>query len=66
MDAEQRRRTMGPRPRVPGASHVVEVHADPDTGWRWLTGGDVPDGALHTSGPTDLVEPLLKVRAILV
>ena len=52
--------------RAAGEAHVVKVHADRDTGWRWLTGGDLAEGALHTSGPADLVEPLLQVRAILV
>jgi hypothetical protein len=51
---------------APGDSHVVEVHADDDTGWRWLTDGVLSEDGLHTSGPTDLVGPLLRVRAVLV
>ena len=46
--------------------HVAEVHADADSGWRWLTGGTLPAGGLNTSGPADFVEPLLKVRAALI
>ncbi len=53
-------------PRAVGEVHVVEVHADRDNGWRWLTGGDLAQGALHRSGPPDLVDQLMKVRAILV
>jgi uncharacterized protein (TIGR03083 family) len=53
-------------PPGPGETHVVEVRADADHGWRWLTGGDPVDAGLHTSGPRDLVEPLLQVRAVLV
>lgn len=46
--------------------HLVEVHADDDAGWRWLTGGVLLERAIHTSGPADLVRPLLGVRAVLV
>jgi hypothetical protein len=53
-------------PRAAGDAHVAEVHADHSTGWRWLTGGDLAEGALQTSGPTELVEALPQVRAILV
>ena len=52
-------------PHVAGEATVAEVHADDDTAWRWLTGGDLGEGALHTFGPTELVGPLLQVRAIL-
>lgn len=48
-----------------GEAHVVEIHADDDTGWRWLTGGDLSETPLRVSGPAELVEPLLQVRAIL-
>lgn len=53
----------------PGAddgAHVAEVHAADDAGWRWLTGGAPPAAAIVTSGPQELVEPLLQVRAALV
>lgn len=33
--------------------------------WRLLTGLDVPDEAITTSGPGDLVRPLLEVRGII-
>jgi hypothetical protein len=37
-----------------------------DTAWRLLTGAVVPDGALETIGPAELVDPLLVVRSNLV
>ncbi len=46
--------------------YVARVRTDDTGGWRWLTGGDVSADALDTSGPVDLIGPLMKVRAALV
>jgi len=44
---------------------TAAVRADHHTGWRWLSGGVLNDGDLRTSGPEQLVKPLLSIRAIL-
>ena len=50
----------------PGADDGArrEVHAADDAGWRWLTGGAPPAAAIVTSGPQELVEPLLQVERL--
>lgn len=52
-------------PDVEDEAPVVEVHADDDTGWRWLSGEVLAEGDLRTAGPKELVQPLLEVRAVL-
>jgi len=45
---------------------AASVRASADSAWRWLTGGSDDETQLIKDGPASLVEPLLKVRAILV
>lgn len=52
-------------PAADDVTPVAEIHADHDTGWRWLSGGALREGDLRTSGPEEFVQPLLAVRAVL-
>ena len=45
---------------------TAQVETSADGGWKWLTGGTVSAEDVRTSGPSDLCEPLMTVRAILI
>ena len=45
---------------------VAAIRFDDDAGWRWLTGGSADLDRIQRSGPARLLDPLMKVRAILV
>ena len=42
------------------------VRFSDDAGWRWLTGAAVPEYGVSVEGDSDLVEPLMSVRGIIV
>ncbi len=44
----------------------AQVHFRDDAGWRWLTGAPLPRQGVRIEGPSDLCQPLLRVRGILV
>jgi uncharacterized protein (TIGR03083 family) len=47
-------------------SPVAAITSDMDSAWRQLTGASTPIGAVTTSGPSHLAQPLLDVRGIIV
>lgn len=51
--------------RTPEDPDVVARFSD-DAGWRWFTGGELPSHGVSLIGPTNLCQPLLNVRGIIV
>jgi hypothetical protein len=47
-------------------SPAAGITSDMDSAWRQLTGASTPIGAVTTSGPSHLAQPLLDVRGIIV
>jgi uncharacterized protein (TIGR03083 family) len=47
-------------------SPAAAITTDTDSAWRQLTGAYTPSGAVTTSGPAQLAQPLLDVRSIIV
>jgi hypothetical protein len=45
---------------------AAAITTDMDSAWRQLTGAYTPPGAVTTSGPAQLAQPLLDVRSIIV
>jgi len=44
----------------------VRAEFTSDAAWRWLTGAALPSDGLHLEGPSELCQPLLGVRGIIV
>lgn len=53
---------------VPGLADWprAAITTDRDSAWRLLTGNPMAGGSVTTSGPVELVQPLLEVRGIIV
>jgi uncharacterized protein (TIGR03083 family) len=51
-----------------GTAEAPDAHAEftDEAGWRWLTGATLPPEGVRFQGPSELCQPLLGVRGILV